>query len=219
MWNGFMQMVHTNDEHPGKCTVIPLPMIDMAPSDPSCILSTLKFIIKQAKEYGHHAIVTFDQPLFWKALMILMYENDMDDIILILGQFHALMSFLGCIGYLMTGSGLDAILKLVYAHDVVPHMLSGKAVSRAIRGHLLVAAALYGLLVSKIYDVPILSDDTDDNMFPNINNPALQNISQLFDDAIAGSAIESRLKKDLNLVDLQNRINLYNTSLSDSKTA
>ena len=45
----------------------------------------------------------------------------------------------------MTGSGLDAVLKLVYAENVVPHMLDGNAYSRAIRGYLLVAASLDGL--------------------------------------------------------------------------
>ena len=44
------------------------------------------------------------------------------------------MSFLGSIDHLMAGSGLQELLETVYAGNGVKHMLSGKAVSRAIRG-------------------------------------------------------------------------------------
>ena len=50
----------------------------------------------------------------------------------------------------MSGSGLRSVLELVYANDTVTHMLSGKAYDRAIRGHLLVDAALNTLLAERI---------------------------------------------------------------------
>ena len=50
-------------------------------------------------------------------------------VVIRLGGFHTQMSFLGSIDHLMAGSGL-----------------SGKAVSRAIRGHLLVYASLHTML-------------------------------------------------------------------------
>lgn len=62
-------------------------------------------------------------------------------IILRLGGLHVEMSFLDCIGHIMAGSGIENVLELVYAKNVVPHILSGKAVARAIRGHFLVDAA------------------------------------------------------------------------------
>ena len=52
------------------------------------------------------------------------------------------MSFLGSIGHLMAGSGLKDLLDLIYAPNAVEYMLSGKAVSRAVRGHLVIDAAL-----------------------------------------------------------------------------
>ncbi|KAK3747020.1 hypothetical protein QZH41_001487 [Actinostola sp. cb2023] len=58
-WAGMMQMVHTS-EYPGKSSVIFLPMIDMDPSNMSCIYSTLTFICAQARHYGVTPIVTFD---------------------------------------------------------------------------------------------------------------------------------------------------------------
>lgn len=63
------------------------------------------------------------------------------------------MSFLGSIGHIMAGSGLETVLEQVYAKNAVVHMLSGKAIARAIRGHLLVDAALHTLLVGKTFNV------------------------------------------------------------------
>ena len=70
MWNGYMQMIHHSGSHLGKSTIINMSMTDMKSSDPSCILSTLTFISKQAEQIGQSAVVTFDQPLYWKAMEI-----------------------------------------------------------------------------------------------------------------------------------------------------
>ena len=58
-------------------------------------------------------------------------------LLLRLGGFHTLMSFLASIGHIMTGSGLQRLLELVYAENTVKHIMSGKAYDRAFRGHLL----------------------------------------------------------------------------------
>ena len=36
-WSGMMQLVHQSDDHPGKSSISFLPMIDMNPSDETCI--------------------------------------------------------------------------------------------------------------------------------------------------------------------------------------
>ena len=78
-------------------------------------------------------------------------DSDLHAIVLRLGGFHTLMSFLGSIGHIITGSGLQRLLELVYAENTVTHMMSGKAYDRAFRGHLLVDAALNTMLVAKIF--------------------------------------------------------------------
>lgn len=156
-WSGTMQRV-CDGQYPGKSSVLFLPMIDLDPTDMTCIYSTLLFVSKQAKRYGFTPILTFDQPLWWKALNIIQNEpsgSDLKSIVLRLGGFHIEMSFLGCIGHLMAGSGLQELLELVYAKNAVIHMLSGKAVSRAIRGHFLVDGALNAMLASKTFNVPL----------------------------------------------------------------
>ena len=131
-----------------------LPMIDLNPSDAACIHSTLSFVCDHGKRYHVTPVITFDQPLWWKALAIIGSEpegSDFREIVLRLGAFHTLMSFLGAIGYLMAGSGLWHLLELIYSTNTVTHMFSGKAYERAFRGHILADAALNTLLVNKLF--------------------------------------------------------------------
>ncbi|KAG1678576.1 hypothetical protein GQR58_013380 [Nymphon striatum] len=141
-------------------------MIDMNSSDPNCIYSTLTFLSEHAKQYNTKDIITFDQPLWWKALTIIESQSEssaLRKIVLSMGGFHTLMSFLGSIGNIMSGSGLRSVLELVYAENTVTHMLSGKAYDRAIRGHLMVDAALNTLLAERILGtlVPTCSQAKD----------------------------------------------------------
>ena len=60
------------------------------------------------------------------------------------------MSFLGAVGDMMSGSGIEELLELVYAMNSIGHMLSGKAFVRVIRGHFLVDSCLKKILINKI---------------------------------------------------------------------
>ena len=64
------------------------------------------------------------------------------------------MSFLGSIGHLMAGSGIKELFEMIYARKAMEQIMSGKAISRAVRTHLLLDAVLNGLLLSKSMDVP-----------------------------------------------------------------
>jgi hypothetical protein len=156
--SGTMQAI-CKGVHPGKASIHFLQMLDMDPTDMSCIYSTLHFIASENQRHGSTPIVTFDQPLWWKAKTIMAHEGERSDlvqIILILGGFHTTMSYLGCIGHLMQSSGLTDVLELVYAENAVTHMLTGKAYARAVRGHFLVDAALNAMVLSTAYGIPIL---------------------------------------------------------------
>ena len=153
LWSGMMQAVN-NGEHPGKSSITFLPMIDMDPGDMSCIYSTLLFLSAEASSHNVTPVVTVDQPLWWKALTIISCERDdseLKSIVLRLGAFHMQMSFLGSTGYLMHDSGLKETLETIYAPNAVTHILSGKAVSRAVRGHSIVDSALDALVLSKAF--------------------------------------------------------------------
>jgi hypothetical protein len=107
-WSGVWQLAAKGKYH-GKTAVVFLPMIDMSSSDPSCIFSTMKFVSEQANRYNSSPILTFDQPLYWKAFTIRQNEDEsspIKNIILRLGGFHMTMSYLGAIGHIMNGTGL-----------------------------------------------------------------------------------------------------------------
>ena len=83
-----------------------LPMIELDPSDKTCIYSTLLFVSEQAKHYHITPVITFDQLLWLKALMIVRSErqdSELKSIVLRLGGLHTEMSFLCCIGHIMAG--------------------------------------------------------------------------------------------------------------------
>ena len=113
-WSGFMQQVHKGD-HPGESSIIFLPIIDMDPSDLTCIYSTLRFVTSHARRHNCTPIVTFDQPLWWKAYNMVGSTSDLQPIVLRLDGFHTKMSFLGAIGHVMCGSGLHELLEVTYA--------------------------------------------------------------------------------------------------------
>ena len=123
-----------------------------------CIYSTLKYIQDHTNSHHVTPIITFDQPLWWKALIIIVTEpvaSDLRNVALRLGGFHTEMSFLGCIGHLMAKSGLQELLQLIYASNAVVHMLTGKTIVPVVRGHFIVDAALNALILASTFNVPI----------------------------------------------------------------
>ena len=62
----------------------------------------------------------------------------------------------------MAASGLQELLELIYASNTVVHILTGKAIARAVRAHLIIDAALNALMLTSTYNVPLLerSDDS-----------------------------------------------------------
>ena len=176
MWSGYMQMLHNNLTHPGKSSDIFLSMIDLTPSDPTCVRSTLEYIVDHSSRYNTTPVITFDQQLWWIAYMAIKAqprESPLRQIILILGGVHTEMSFLGSIGSLMAGTGLKEVMSQVYAEGSVDHMLSGKAVAHAVRAHLLVDSSLNTIATAQMLGIPVPrisyeDSTTDDHMEGNI---------------------------------------------------
>ena len=113
-----------------------LPIINNSPDNYSTIYTTLVECLKNAKSTP--VIVTFDFPLWIKAVRIVI-ERDLP-IIVRLGGFHLLKSYLGCIGYIMKDSGLETLMQLIYPGNV-DHIADGNAFYKALRAHFLIDAA------------------------------------------------------------------------------
>ena len=158
LWSGYMQVLHHELRNPGKSTQLFLPMIDLPPSSSTCVRSTLEYLCDVADKQGVAPIITFDQQLYWIALMIIEDQptnSRLRRIVLLLGGFHTQMSFLGAVGSIMDGSGLKEMLTQVYAEGSVDKMLSGKAVARAVRSHLLIDSALNMIVTSAALQLPL----------------------------------------------------------------
>lgn len=132
-----------------------MPIIDALPSDYDTINTALQMAVERSTTAGlDFCIVTFDLPLYLKAKDIVAscgQDSPIKNVIVRLGAFHTSMSFLGCIGYIMAGSGIEDICKLIYSEGCVEKLLSGKAYARAIRCHSLIRLAL-ALLIFKDLD-------------------------------------------------------------------
>ena len=177
-WNGFIQE-HFHGEHNRESEIFILPIINMSASDENSIYSTLLFITDQAQAlHIDTPCVTFDQPLWIKALNIAVSMKL--NIVVRLGVFQTMMRFLGSIGYLVEGSSLERLFEAVYAKNTVPHIMSGKAVSRALRAHLLVESALTCVLLDKCTSWKD-SQDTFHLVFSNLQQGELS-IDEVNDD-------------------------------------
>ncbi|KAJ8042475.1 hypothetical protein HOLleu_13540 [Holothuria leucospilota] len=123
-----MHILHHRHMHRGRSSVHYLPMIDMYPGDKTCILSTLEFISNLATKHHVPPVVTFDQPLYWKAAAEIISaspENSrLKEFILILGTFYTLMNLLGATDTLMNGTGPKNILEVVYGETAVVYTMT-----------------------------------------------------------------------------------------------
>ena len=153
-WSGFMQVSLTSQGQKfERSRVEVLPFVNLDPSNPSTIYSALIFAKKQSELHDiATCFVTFDQPLYIKAAEIIASSQQLDGMVARLGGFHLLMSFLGSVGFIMTGSGLEDLWSTVYAPASVAHMITGHAFARAMRAHILTSAALFSLLTLNIND-------------------------------------------------------------------
>lgn len=175
-WQGMMHIIHRGNEHPGKSSVVYLPMLDMYSGDKTCLLSTLEFVYNIAFKHHVPPVITFDQPLYWKAAEIIANAPQnchLKSVVLMLGCFHTFMNVLGAIGTLMAGTGLNTILEEVYGANAVLHMMTGKSVQRAFRGHLLVNKCLNEMIISEVIEeqpgLSLVVDEADE-MYTSLVN-------------------------------------------------
>ena len=192
LWNGFMKVSHKGP-FPAKAAIHFEPMIDMQSSDYSCIYSTMSFVSELARKYDHDPVLTFDQPLYWKAMEIKTYKQkngSFNKMVLMLGTFHTCMSFYGSISYIMAGSGINSLLKHIYAKHTILHIISSQAFTQATRAHLITAGVLSTLLIANVLNINInLNVDNVDfasKFHEALNgNDELSSLANMMDDILS----------------------------------
>ena len=115
-------------------------MIDMDPTNMSCICLHSSLALRYGATFS-----SLTSPVVEMATEVV--DNEPPDcvprsIVLWVGGFHTAMSFLGCTGRLAAGSGLRQLLEVVFAQNSVTHMLTGKAIARAVRRYFFADAIL-----------------------------------------------------------------------------
>ncbi|KAE8737145.1 hypothetical protein FOCC_FOCC017394 [Frankliniella occidentalis] len=150
-WLGYMKqaMALPGRDFP-RSVVEALPFVELAATDPNAINTALHFAVEDARKRGQDWVpVTFDQPLYMKAMKIATADPLLRGVVVRLGGFHLAMSYLGAMAHIMSGSGLEELWAQVYAVNSVKHMVTGKAYSRAVRAHFLTQEALGAMLLDR----------------------------------------------------------------------
>ena len=75
-----------------------------------------------------------------------------------------MMGFLGSIGYVVQGSGLQVLFELIYPEESINAMLNDKDISRATRAHTLIYTVLYGYLTANLFECN-LGEASNDGKF------------------------------------------------------
>lgn len=166
-WSGFMSEL-TKFKSYEMSKIKCLPFINLPPSSHDALFSVLKYTenflmsenVKQSSVF-----LTFDQPLYSKAHDMLQQlihtsveKNGFSKVIVRLGGFHLLMSFMGAIGNIMAGSGLQEVWSIIYAPNVASQLMTGHSYSRTLRAHFLTQLALAKIIFEKCKD-QLNSDD------------------------------------------------------------
>ncbi|CAG4951420.1 unnamed protein product [Parnassius apollo] len=151
-WNGFIERLTNNHTNYSKSQISFLPFIYQPASNYNTIYTTLLCALENAKRYGHTVcIVTFDQPLYAREIVSAAPEgSELSKIIIRLGGFHLLMSFMGAIGHIMQGSGMKEVLAEIYASKSLEKMFNGHAYARAVRAHTLLQLTLAIVILKEV---------------------------------------------------------------------
>lgn len=150
-WGGFNQVATENQSNEFHVSdVVTLPFINLNPSNLSTIYTALNFALKEASRHGrNYCIVTFDQPLFIKAVDIVHASSELCDAVIVrLGGLHMTFSFMGADGYIMSGSGIEQLWSTVYAEGSIQQILNGHSYYRALRARVLDAQAIASIILS-----------------------------------------------------------------------
>lgn len=105
-----MNVLHGTESYV-RSRIICLPFVNNSPIDYDTIFTVLSYNQHKAIEFSQEKFFsTFDQSLYIKARNIIAKysgTNELDKVIVFLGGFHLLMSFMGAIGFIMSGSGIE----------------------------------------------------------------------------------------------------------------
>ena len=140
-WSGYQATVVNMEPGNGNNRVSYIqymPLINESSTDWTTLHTVLRFVTDTERQ---PVILTFDYPLYIKAVEIALFLDL--PILVRIGGMHMMKSFLGSIGCLMKGSGLEAMISIAYPGEgTVEHILKGSAYYKSLKSHFLIIKAL-----------------------------------------------------------------------------
>ncbi len=134
-WSSYMASVTREHDMPMKATnYIFGPVIDATPANPDTVLTTMTLVELFSHKHGQkYSYLEADMHIYKLTIHIKWSDTyRWQHMIIIPCGMHTLMSFLGIIGILMQGTGLETILNAAF-HGV-PNIMNEKAWPKAMRG-------------------------------------------------------------------------------------
>lgn len=192
--NGFLEKL-TIDKTCDVSKIVFLPFLNAPPSHEDTIYTVLMESVRKVRSYGKkYAIVTFDLPLFMKAFEMISCapdDSDLKFVILRLGGFHTLMSYLKAVGFIMKDSGLKDLLCLTFGQNSVDKVFECSNYARTLRCHELAYLALIKIVISEMkltelekkYLEEILKN-IDGTTLEKLNHPDFQQILDKFHETL-----------------------------------
>ena len=221
--DGFMENISAACAHPEKSTITMLLLIDLNPNNLTGICSTLLHVTDLAFKMNIPTpSITFDQPLWVKAIEIVQKKKL--EIIVRLGGFHCLTSFIGSIGMCMEGSGLEKLLVQVYrGKSVVNHMMSGKAISRVLRGLYLVDSALRMILFNifkgekeNSEEEPTEKIPVDPVAFEHLTNEEINEMTEMYEERNDTDFLSIEFDSNLVIKSVKDKLSALSVFLSEN---
>ena len=144
-WSGFNNQLAKEQGLPAlKASTVYLigHLIHAPPLHPDTVLMSLLYMKHSLAEQGMtYACISIDMQLYMVAQQIKWWEPErFKQVMIFPGAMHIIMSFQGCIGTLMKGSGLDVLVGSAFGH--VTSIMNGKAWVRSMRAFCMVAVVL-----------------------------------------------------------------------------
>ena len=118
------------------------PLIDAPPSHTDTIVTTLDYCKNYSQSLGMNTVhVTLDMQLYMVAIQVKWSDPEKwATLVIHPGEMHCVISFLGCIGKLMRGSGFEDLIGAAF--NGLTGILNGKSWPRALRALRMVCTVL-----------------------------------------------------------------------------
>ena len=160
-WSGYTTVL-AMDHHvtsPKPCTPFTFGLlINAPPSHPDTIVTTLDYCKNYLQSLGMNRVhITLDMQLYMVAIQVKWSDPEKwATLVMHPGGMHCVMSFLGCIGKLMRGSGLEDLIGAAFSG--LTGILNRKNWPRAMRALRMVCTVLLSDFLYKEGSIPTFND-------------------------------------------------------------